>query len=810
MPIKRSMAAVLAPLCMMMAAVQETGAVPAPSFLHQLRQPDGEVFNARQWGDEFQAGWETESGYTLIFDEKLKIWDYAVTDSNGELTSSHHRAGTQLPSGLVKGTRPHKQPGLARRPRPFAGTHRISRSSTTAAPASAPVPAIRNIPVILINFSDTTSTYTADDFTTLLFGSGNGSFREYFQEVSGSALLLSPGPAGVLGWYMADYGHDYYGQPSGWGPPDTWPGDLAFEAASRADATVDFSVYDSDGDCRVDVLAVVHQGPAQEATPASADIWSHSWSLSETFGYGLGHQGAFTTNDICPSDPGRFMVVDDYIMLPETLPAALDPGISTIGVFAHEYGHALGLIDLYDSDRTSEGAGNWSLMASGSWGKADRLGDRPSHLDPWSKLALGWVDPVRFSGGESGRVLPAVEGSNQVWQFRDGAPAAGGEYFLVENRQKNGFDAALPGSGMLVWHIDESRSGNSLEWYPGCTTCVSHYKVALLQADNSYDLEQKINRGDGGDPFPGSSDRRSVSHLTSPASRLYNDDPAGFSLSAISDNGDALSADISLPDGIPPVTTLLSQPAPLTNTTTASFSFTANQDASFECRLDNGRYQPCSSPHDISGLADGDHLFSVRSINLTGTVESSPLTCTWRVDTIPPLTTLLVTPAPLTADLSGSFVFSTNETGTSYDCSLDNGSWSSCSSPFTVTELGEGDHTFAVRGIDQAGNSDPSPASFSWRISRNVLLSRSGQQDSFHPDIGSALSAVASNTSALLRTRNRELNENLSIDRCASIALRGGYAPGFTDIAGQTTILGSITVNCGKLSLNGIILRSGQ
>jgi len=801
-------------LLIMGTLTREVRAMPAAPVVHRLSQPNGLGFEARQWGDEFRSGWESEDGYSLLFDPQSSAWTYAELSQEGDLKSSGRLVARDAPSGIAKGLRPLKNRDVTRRARPFAARSPLPASQPAGAPGSAmalgaPPQISRNIPVILINFSDTTTSYSQEDFATLLFGSGGWSFRDYYEEVSRGAFTVSPASGGVQGWYSALNGHDYYGQPSGWGPPDKWPGDLVYEAVAQADATLDFSEYDSDGDCLVDVVAVVHQGTAQEASAASGDIWSQSWSLAMTHAYGLGHHGPYTSNDFCRADPSRFMVVDDYILMPETLPAGLGSGMTTIGVFAHEYGHVLGLIDLYDSKHppTSEGIGNWSLMASGSWGKVDRLGDRPSHPDPWSKLALGWVAPTRITNSEAGKTLPAVAGSGQVWQFREGSPATGGEYFLLENRQQSGFDAALPGAGMLLWHIDESRSGNSSVWYPGCSGCSSHYKVALVQADNNYDLEHKTNRGDGDDPFPGSADRRGISHLTAPPSRLYNGDPAGFALGTISDSGALMSADIILADGVPPVTTITAMPASLSNSGSAGFSFSAGEAATFECRLDTGSYAPCASPLTIDGLGDGPHSFSVRATDLTGTMEPSPPAYGWTIDTVPPETALSATPPAVTADGQGSFSFSGSETGALFACSLDSAAWVACSSPFSVSGLAEGAHVFAVRAMDPAGNLDPTPAVYSWNVVHNVLRSLSGQPDSYHLTLGAALAGVTPGNSVLLRSRATEISENLLLDGCANVTVQGGLAADFSTIVGKTALGGSVTVRCGRLGVNGLLIR---
>jgi len=102
---------------------------------------------------------------------------------------------------------------------------------------------------------------------------------------------------------------------------------------------------------------------------------------------------------------------------------------------------------------------------------------------------------------------------------------SGPEYFMIENRQTKGRDTALPGSGLAVWHIDESRSDN---------TNPLAYKVGLMQADGKRDLELAKNNGDDGDLFPGSSKKTSFNDKTMPSSRAHDGNSTGVSLSGIS------------------------------------------------------------------------------------------------------------------------------------------------------------------------------------------------------------------------------------------------------------------------------------
>jgi immune inhibitor A len=330
-------------------------AVPAAPDTHTLRQPDGRSFEARQWGDEWLNGWETLDGYTIVLDRTRKAWAYAERKTDGNLAASASLVGRDVPP---EGVGPHLRPGGA-----FLERANSMRASTLTVASKAVVPptGTANVPVILINFPDTTTTYTAGNFTSLLFSNGTWSMRDYYSEVSRGRFTVSAGPGGVAGWFTASNNHDYYGANNADGK-DVWPGDLVYEAVSKADAAgFNFAPYDSDGDCYVDTVVVVHQGTGEDASGTAGDIWSKHWDLYSAQSYGQSHYGTYTTNDVCPA--GGFIKVNDFTLQPEVYSG----GITTMGVYAHEYGHALGLPDLYDTDNSSEGVGKWSLMGAGSW-----------------------------------------------------------------------------------------------------------------------------------------------------------------------------------------------------------------------------------------------------------------------------------------------------------------------------------------------------------------------------------------------------------------------------------------------------------
>jgi hypothetical protein len=176
-------------------------------------------------------------------------------------------------------------------------------------------------------------------------------------------------------------------------------------------------------------------------------------------------------------------------------------------------------------------------------------------------------------------------------------------------------------------------------------------------------------------------------------------------------------------DTAAPETSITSAPALITTSTNASFAFAASESgASFECRLDGSEWKSCAAPKSYSGLGLGLHEFSVRATDVAGNVDQSPAISTWTVlslaptDTTAPETSISSGPSGTTTATSASFSFSASESGSSFECRLDSGSWTSCSSPQAYSGLAVGAHQFSVRATDVADNTDTSPATRSWTV----------------------------------------------------------------------------------------------
>lgn len=166
-----------------------------------------------------------------------------------------------------------------------------------------------------------------------------------------------------------------------------------------------------------------------------------------------------------------------------------------------------------------------------------------------------------------------------------------------------------------------------------------------------------------------------------------------------------------------PDTSIDSNPTDPSNSANASFTFSsADAGSMFECQLDGGGWATCTSPQNYAGLADSSHTFEVKATNMRGNTDPTPASWTWLIDTMPPDTSIDSNPPDPSNSANASFTFSANEAGSSFECQLDGGGWSGCTSPQNYAGLADGSHTFEVRATDAAANTDPTPASYTWLV----------------------------------------------------------------------------------------------
>ena len=174
-------------------------------------------------------------------------------------------------------------------------------------------------------------------------------------------------------------------------------------------------------------------------------------------------------------------------------------------------------------------------------------------------------------------------------------------------------------------------------------------------------------------------------------------------------------------DATAPNTTVSSGPSGLTNDSTPTFGFSSSEsNSTFQCRFDSAAFAACSGPGathtPTAALSEGAHTFSVRAVDQFGNTDASPATRSFTVDTLAPDTTITSGPSGTTTSRTASFSFTANPTGGTFQCRLDSASFASCSSPKIYLLLSFASHTFQVRAIDSAGNTDPTPASRTWTV----------------------------------------------------------------------------------------------
>lgn len=180
-------------------------------------------------------------------------------------------------------------------------------------------------------------------------------------------------------------------------------------------------------------------------------------------------------------------------------------------------------------------------------------------------------------------------------------------------------------------------------------------------------------------------------------------------------------------DSVAPETTILEpKPADPTNDDSPTFFFESNEPGStFVCQLDGGASTACVSPQSYPALGDSSHVFTVQATDAVGNSDLSPATHNWTIDTVPPETTLVAVPPPVTPETYYSFTYyaeSPDEFTASFQCELDSAGWAPCPSGgksvglLPDAPLANGGHFFKVRAIDRAGNPDPTPASHSWIV----------------------------------------------------------------------------------------------
>lgn len=403
-------------------------------------------------------------------------------------------------------------PGLnlqePRRPRiPTEATTRRNASALRQAPHINLAP--RGL-LILVNYTDITfqPTNTQQAFDSLAnstnytYNGATGSCQAYFKAQSNGQYTPE---FDVVGPFTLPHTSEHYAANDAEGY-DQYVVDFVIDACRAADQSgVDFSQYDNDKDGFIDFVYIIYAGYAESEGGGATTMWPHNWDLISALYYKYTNQKEYYANsDVdykLPTFDGKLL--NAYACSNEMRKATNKR--TGIGTICHEFSHVLGLPDYYittTEEHTHPNQrltpGNWSLMGHGNY---LNNGNTPPNYSVYDKYFLGWVTPEILSNNQE-ITIPA-DGETYYMLTRNEKHVADGAYrtdtvYYIENRQQEGWDAYLPGHGMLIWQV----IFNEKDWFNNCPNdYVPRYRlISAVTASSPYTTEKPKPEV----PFPGS------------------------------------------------------------------------------------------------------------------------------------------------------------------------------------------------------------------------------------------------------------------------------------------------------------------
>lgn len=302
----------------------------------------------------------------------------------------------------------------------------------------------------------------------------------------------------------------YYGGNNATTGQDNHPEQMVIEACRALDAKVDFSQYDRDNDGIIDNVYLIYAGRGEasdifEEFPET--VWPHSADVS---GYRIRLDGKLLATYGCSNE------WEDVYEFTNNSAVKIGERPDGIGTFVHEFSHILGLPDLYNTvTNTYYTPAEWSVL---DYGPYNNNGRTPPAYSSFERNALGWIDLKEITDATSDVTIGELNAANEAYCITN--PKNSGEFYLFESRKRTGWDAYLPGEGMLVWHVDfdsDSWSANTVN------NTNTHQRVDLVEADG------RVNKTvrNGADPFPG------TKNVTEYTPKWWTDGATGFTLSNI-------------------------------------------------------------------------------------------------------------------------------------------------------------------------------------------------------------------------------------------------------------------------------------
>lgn len=490
--------------------VQTTFAIPAYPKPLKVKQADGSWLTIQMRGDEHGHYVLTSDGIPLVFNARQKNYEYAdwkdgkVQASGIKAVEASERTAkvkafveSQDKSAILESFKRARLQQLQQ-------TLSSRRNASLKAGSNPQKEKLNNFPtigevhslVILVQFADTKFSTVGSDahqfFNNMLNEPGftysngaNGSARDFYLNSSNGRFQPQ---FDVIGPVTLPEKYSYYGANQGSSVDN--PARLeqfVREACTLADPLVDFSQYDHNQDGYIDNIYFFYAGKGEADSGDGNAIWPHSAYYSD-----MAKDAGLSETSLKLDG----IEVGNYTCSNEINGTLITPQPAGIGTFVHEFGHVLGLADHYDVNygMTTFAPGSFDTMAQASY---NNNGNTPAAFSAYERACLGWLDlTVLKNGVDSLNVLPDLNDSNKAYVVPVGG-TNDEEYFIMENRQKKGWDAFIPGHGMLLWHIDyDAKAWEKNE----LNITGTHQRVDIVEADNKLTDNTRA-----GDPFPGTS-----------------------------------------------------------------------------------------------------------------------------------------------------------------------------------------------------------------------------------------------------------------------------------------------------------------
>lgn len=490
--------------------MQTTFAIPAYPKPLKVKQADGSWLTIQMRGDEHGHYVLTSDGIPLVFNARQKNYEYADW-KNGKVQASGFKAtevserSAQVKSFIQAQDKSAILESFKRaRLQQLQQTLSSRRNASLKAGSNPQKEKLNNFPtigevhslVILVQFADTKFSTVGSDahqfFDNMLNEPGftysngaNGSARDFYLNSSNGRFQPK---FDVIGPVTLPEKYSYYGANKGSSVDNPVRlEEFVREACKLADPSVDFSQYDHNQDGFIDNIYFFYAGKGEADSGDGNAIWPHSAYYSDIASQAGAAQTSLKLDGV---------EVGNYTCSNEINGTIITPQPAGIGTFVHEFGHVLGLADHYDVNYgiTTFAPGYFDTMAQASY---NNNGNTPAAFSAYERACLGWLDlTVLKNGVDTLNVLPDLNDSNKAYVVPVGG-TNDQEYFIMENRQQKGWDAFIPGHGMLLWHIDyDAKAWEKNE----LNITGTHQRVDIVEADNKLTDNTR-----SGDPFPGTS-----------------------------------------------------------------------------------------------------------------------------------------------------------------------------------------------------------------------------------------------------------------------------------------------------------------